>query len=105
MNPAPDNFKRSDQIIAALLWYGTWCASALIAGGMVLGIRHQSANSLVLGLSSHQLVKTGVALFIFLPVARVVLMLTIFLRERDYIYVLMAAIVLVIIAVGIVVRL
>jgi hypothetical protein len=105
MKPATDNYERRDRIIAALLWYGTWCASALIAGGMVLDMRHQSAVSLVLGLSGHQLVKAGVALFILLPVARVALMLTIFLRERDYIYVLIAALVLSIIAAGVVIRL
>src|ERR1700741_3580862 len=102
MKLGKDNFERRDQIIAALLWYGTWCASALIAGGMALGMRQHSADSPGLGLSGHQLVKAGVALFILLPVARVALMLTIFLRERDYAYVLIAALVLSIIAAGVV---
>ena len=46
-------------------------------------------------------VKVGVGVFILLPVARVVLMLAIFLRERDYIYAVIAALVLAIIAVGV----
>lgn len=97
-----DNFKHREQIIAALLWYGTWCACALIAGGMILGI---SADSFGLGLNGYQLVKAGVALFILLPVARVVLMLVIFLRERDYAYTLISALVLSIIAAGVVIGL
>lgn len=105
MKPAKDNSERRDRIIAALLWYGTWFACAQIAGGMVFGMRHPSADSLALGLSGHQLVKAGVAFLILLPVARVVLMLTIFLRERDYAYALIAAIVLAIIAAGVVIRL
>jgi uncharacterized membrane protein len=91
MSTEKENFDRRDQIIAALLWYGTWCASALIAMGMIFG-----CNSCV---------KAGVALFIFLPVARVALMLTIFLRERDYVYTLIAALVLSIIVIGIVIQL
>jgi uncharacterized membrane protein len=43
-------------------------------------------------------VKVGVALFIVLPAARVALMLLIFLRERDYAFSLISALVLTIIA-------
>lgn len=48
--------------------------------------------------------KAGVAVFIFLPVARVALMLAIFLRERDYVYTVTAALVLAIIAAGVLVE-
>ncbi|MDM4501851.1 DUF1634 domain-containing protein [Klebsiella oxytoca] len=44
-------------------------------------------------------------MFILLPVARVALMLTIFLRERDYAYVVIAALVLAIIAAGVTIEL
>ena len=44
--------------------------------------------------------KAGVALFILLPVARVALMIAIFLRERDYAYTAISTLVLVIIAVS-----
>jgi uncharacterized membrane protein len=44
--------------------------------------------------------KVGVALFIVLPAARVALMLLIFLRERDYAFSLISALVLTIIAAG-----
>jgi uncharacterized membrane protein len=49
-------------------------------------------------------VKAGVAVFILLPVARVALMLTLFLRERDYAYTVIAALVLAIIAAGVIVE-
>lgn len=97
--------ERRDRIIAALLWYGTWFACALIAGGMVLGMGQPAAGSVAHVFSGHQVVKAGVAFLILLPVARVVLMLMMFLRERDYAYAVIAAIVLAIIAAGVVIRL
>lgn len=97
MTPAADRQARRDRIIAGLLWYGTWIASALIAAGMALDLVAQDA-----GLRGHELVRAGVALFILLPVARVALMLAIFLRERDYAYTGISALVLLIIAAGVV---
>lgn len=88
MKPATDNYEHREQMIAALLWYGTWLASAVIGVGMIL--------------SAYDIVKTGVALFICLPVARVALMLIIFLRERDYAYVAISVLVLAIIGAGVV---
>ena len=97
MKPAADHFVRREQNIAALLWYGTWFASALIAAGILL----TALGPLVFFPSGHDLVKAGVAAFIFLPSARVALMLAIFVRERDYVYAAIAALVLIIIATGI----
>ncbi|WP_447921620.1 DUF1634 domain-containing protein [Achromobacter aegrifaciens] len=97
MTPAADRQARRDRIIAGLLWYGTWIASALIAAGMALDLIAPDA-----ALRGHELVKVGVALFILLPVARVALMLAIFLRERDYAYTGISALVLLIIAAGVV---
>jgi hypothetical protein len=106
MTPANANatsgHERRDQIIAALLWYGTWCACALIAIGMLLGMREHSVDSMGFGLSGRSLVTAGVALFILLPVGRVALMLAVFLYERDYLYAIISAIVLLIIAAGVV---
>lgn len=87
MKPATDNYGRREQMIAALLWYGTWLASAVIGLGMILGV--------------YGIVKAGVALFICLPIARVALMLAIFLRERDYAYMAICALVLAIIGAGV----
>jgi hypothetical protein len=97
-----DPFVRRDQIIAGLLWYGTWAASAVIAVGMALGLSQQATPTLLPGLSGVAVVTAGIALFILLPVARVALMLLIFLRERDYAYTAIAALVLAIIAAGVV---
>lgn len=105
MNRGADNFERREQLIAGLLWYGTWLASATIAGGLAIGLLHHLAIPLRLGLSGFAVVKAGVALFILLPVARVALMLLIFLRERDYAYTAISALVLAIIAAGVVVGL
>ncbi len=91
MKSATDNYERREQVIAALLWYGTWLASAVIAVGMVLG--------------GYGIIKAGVALFICLPIARLVLMLVIFLRERDYAYMAISALVLAIIGAGVFVAL
>jgi len=98
MTQAADRQVRRDRIIAGLLWYGTWIASALIAAGMAFDFLPQAQA----GLGGLELVKAGVALFILLPVARVALMLAIFLRERDYAYTAISALVLLIIAAGVV---
>lgn len=104
MKPTENHFERRDQIIAALLWHGTWFASALIAAGILLTAFKPFPSSMVIPLRGDDLVKAGIAVFILLPVARVALMLTIFLRERDYIYAIIAAIVLAIIAAGVIVE-
>ncbi len=91
------NFERREQLIAALLWYGTWIASALIAAGLLL-----TAVGPSFPLTGYDVMKAGVAMFILLPVARVALMLAIFLRERDYAYAVIAALVLAIIVAGVI---
>jgi uncharacterized membrane protein len=101
MRPAADHVHKRDRVIAGLLWYGTWFASALIAFGVLLAAVGPLQASLALPLSAHDVVKAGVAVFILLPIARVALMLVIFLRERDYAYTAIAALVLAIIATGV----
>ncbi len=100
MKPAADTVERRDRIIASLLRHGTWLASALIAIGMALAAFAPPP----IALDSPGLVRAGVATFILLPIARVGLMLTIFLRERDYVYALIAALVLAIVATGVVIE-
>lgn len=104
MKPNTKSFERQDQIIAGLLWYGTWFASALIAVGILLTPLGPIPAFQAFPLSGHVAVKAGVAMFILLPVARVVLMLAIFLRERDYAYAAIAALVLAVIATGILIE-
>jgi uncharacterized membrane protein len=97
MSGEAGHYAGCEQMIAGLLCYGTWLASAVILLGMVLTLAH---IQFVFGLGGSALVETGVVLFILLPVARVVLMLFIFLRERDYAFTMIAALVLTIIGAG-----
>ncbi|MGV3654106.1 MAG: DUF1634 domain-containing protein [Noviherbaspirillum sp.] len=101
MKTPAGNGERHERAIGALLRYGTWLASAVIAIGMALGAFPQFNASIPFGFSGYGIVKAGVALFILLPVARVVLMLAIFLRERDYVYMAISALVLAIIVAGV----
>jgi uncharacterized membrane protein len=74
-----------DRLLAGFLQCGTWAACALIGAGLFAGTKALTA---------------GVALFILLPVLRVVLMLAVFARQRDYLYATIAATVLLVIAAG-----
>jgi uncharacterized membrane protein len=97
MSGEPERYARREQMIAGLLWYGTWLASALILLGMAIDLAGRPS---LFGLSGSAAVKTGVVLFILLPVARVALMLLIFLHERDYAFTMISALVLTIIGAG-----
>lgn len=103
MSKPPQNAVTNHRPIAWLLWYGTWIASAIIAMGMALEGLGYGAGAALPGLDGYGLVKAGVAMFILLPIARVMVMLIIFLRERDHVYALIAMLVLAIIAAGMVV--
>ncbi|OQM76605.1 DUF1634 domain-containing protein [Manganibacter manganicus] len=105
MRSGTDNYERREQLIAGLLWYGTWLASAVIAAGIALAMLEKAGIAPGFALSGYDVVKAGVALFILLPIARVGLMLVIFLRERDYVYTAISALVLAIIGVGVLVAL
>jgi uncharacterized membrane protein len=72
--------------LADLLHYGSWLASIAIGLGLAL--------------SSTRIATLGIALFILLPTLRVLLMLLVFLRERDYRFSAVAALVLAIILLG-----
>lgn len=80
-----------ESLLAHLLDKGTWLASAVIAVGLLLtGV----------GGPGMSLVRLGIALFIGLPVLRVLVMMIVFWRERDYRFGLIALAVLLIIGVG-----
>lgn len=72
MNGVNPGSSRLELILAATLQYGTWLASVVIAAG--LAAFHPRLP----------LISAGIALFILLPVLRVVLMTAFFLRNRDY---------------------
>ena len=76
---------KTEGLLAGLLRYGTWLASAVIGLGLALSL---------VGLSGAQVVAVGVVLFIALPVLRVLVLLAVFLRDRDYRLAIVAALVL-----------
>ena len=99
MNHFADPAQWRERRIAALLHYGTWLASALIAAGLLaqwMGGAPPWGSTLA---------QVGIGVFIALPVLRVLLMLAMFLHERDYLYSALALAVLAIIAAGLAVGL
>ncbi|WP_430389948.1 DUF1634 domain-containing protein [Dyella sp. 20L07] len=99
-----DENERRELVVATLLWYGTLLASVIIAIGIGVGIVQRIDGPLSLGFSVNDIMKVGVALFILLPISRVALLIAIFLRERDYAYVVISSFVLAIIAAGVAVE-
>ena len=85
-----------ESLLARLLNVGTWVASIVIAGGLALSWLNQRTPLPV----ATQLVTAGIALFILLPILRVILMFTIYLRDRDYQFAVAAAVVLLILFAG-----
>lgn len=92
MAPSQDEAERRERTIGLLLEYGTWLAAAVIGCGLIVG--HPAGPTIV---------TAGIALFILLPIARVATMAVLFLRERDYLYAAISALVLAIIGTGILV--
>jgi uncharacterized membrane protein len=93
--------ERLEGMLARLLNYGTWSSSAVTAAGLGLGLIQAYLGARALGgLSGTTVVMAGIAILIMLPVLRLALMLMVFLRERDYVFGIIAALVLTIIALG-----
>ena len=84
---------RIESLLAGVLNVGTWLASVVIAAGLVLSLFHERTPFP----TGAQVVTAGIGLFILLPILRVFLMLSIFVKERDYKFAAAAAVVLVII--------
>ena len=83
-------------LLAALLRYGTWLASAVTGLGLAMSLA---------GVEGTHVVAAGVALFIALPVLRVLVMLGAFIVDQDYRFVLVATVVLTTILAGLVIGL
>ena len=83
-------------LLAGLLRYGTWLASGVTALGLAMSLA---------GVEGTPVVAAGVALFIALPVLRVLVMLGAFLVDQDYRLVLVATVVLITILAGLVIGL
>jgi len=71
---------RIESLLAAVLNIGTWLASVLIGAGLVLSLFNERTPFP----TGAQVVNTGIGLFVLLPILRVILMLTIFVKERAY---------------------
>jgi uncharacterized membrane protein len=80
-----------ERLLARVLDQGTWLASAIIGVGWLLAAA---------GSKSVVLIDSGIALFLLLPVLRVVIMLVVFVRQRDYRFGIIAGVVLSIIVLG-----
>ncbi|HWL51165.1 MAG TPA: DUF1634 domain-containing protein [Chthoniobacteraceae bacterium] len=93
---------RLERLLAAQLQWGTWLASVVTVLGMLLA-RWEGAPGAAGGLSlrSVDVMTAGIALFLLLPVFRLISMLVVFLRQRDRPFVALTALVLTIIGLGV----
>jgi Protein of unknown function (DUF1634) len=101
VNGAVSRPPRLEKLLAGLLHYGSWLASIAIGLGFALAwidSRSGARNPAVL--PGMRIATVGIVLFILLPTMRVVLMLLVFLRERDHRLAITAAAVLMIILLG-----
>jgi uncharacterized membrane protein len=90
-----------ERLLAGLLHSGSTVASTVIAVGVVLAMIDSRLGTHNLAvLPNTRLVTIGIALFILLPTLRVLLMLIVFVRQRDYRFTIIAALVLTIILLG-----
>jgi uncharacterized membrane protein len=83
--------------LATMLQLGTWVGSIIISVGWVLSATGEPPS---LPTAAVAIVRAGIALFILLPALRVLLMVVVFVRERDYRFGAIAALVLAVIVVG-----
>jgi uncharacterized membrane protein len=83
-------------LLAGLLRYGTWLASGVTGLGLAMSLAGAEGTSVVVA---------GVALFIALPVLRVLVMLGAFIRNQDYRLGIVAVVVLMTILAGLVIGL
>jgi hypothetical protein len=72
-------------LLARTLYYGTLMASAVVCLGLGLAMIGARFGALRLAILRDMRIATiGIALFILLPVARVIVMFVAFIRQRDY---------------------
>ena len=94
---------RLEELLAALLRDGSWLASAAIGLGFALTLIDSRLGTRNLAfLPDIRFATLGIALFILLPVFRVLLMFLVFIREGDFRLAVTAGLVLAIILLAIV---
>jgi uncharacterized membrane protein len=84
-----------ERILADLLSTGAWLGSAAIATGLIL--RCMGWGKVMSPLTCVHTISVGIALFIFLPILRVLLMAVAFVRMRDVMLSVLAIVVLAVI--------
>jgi hypothetical protein len=89
-----------ERLLAWVLSGGTWLATCVIAVGLALPLFSWLGASPATTMTGVRIVTVGIALFILLPILRVLLMLIVFVCEGDYRLAAIAALVLVIIILG-----
>jgi hypothetical protein len=101
MNRATQESAQLEWLLAGTLHYGTSLASAVISLGLGLAVINSrfSAPKLAI-LRDMRMVTVGIAMLILLPVVRVIVMLIVYLRQRDYRLAAIALLVLTIILLG-----
>jgi len=87
---------QAELLLAGLLRYGTWLASGVTGLGLAMSLA---------GVEGTAVVAVGVALFIALPVLRVLVMLGAFIVDQDCRFVIVATVVLITILTGLVIGL
>ena len=90
--------------LATMLQVGTGIGSCIIAAGWAMSVIGGAISGIggavALQAVAVATVRAGIALFILLPGARVLLMAVVFMRQRDYRFGAIAALVLTIIILG-----
>jgi hypothetical protein len=94
--------RRLEELLSALLCYGSWLAAAAIGLGFALALIDSRFGTRNLALLPNMRIATiGIALFILLPSLRVLLMLLVFIREHDFGFAFISGLVLAIILLGV----
>jgi uncharacterized membrane protein len=83
--------------LATVLQLGTGLGSCIIATGWVIFAIGEPLSLRGVALS---IIRAGIAVFILLPALRVLVMIIVFFRERDYRFGAIAALVLTVIVIG-----
>lgn len=98
MNVTSSRRHTLERLLAATLGYGTWVASAVVTWGLMRA--YAGGPSHIDGALDMRVVSFGIALFIVLPMLRVLLMALVFAWQREYAFAGIATLVLVIIGLG-----
>jgi hypothetical protein len=89
-----------ERLLAGVLHRGTWLATCVVAVGLALPLIGWLGAPPAIAIMSARIVTAGIALFILMPILRVLLMLIVFFREGDYRFAAIATLVLVVIVLG-----